>query len=136
MEQEYAESEYPKDRGKFAEAVVMMASNPRSKRGGLDYVNIFGSAEALPNCGERKYRFIATFIRTFNGSDNQYQKPCSYDIIGDYEGNFQESEIVQDNLALIRNEIEAIAPHAKIKIKGKVLAVESAFKTLETACSS
>lgn len=120
------------DIGEFVGAIIDTASCPRSKRGNLGYVNVSGSAEDLGCFDDRRYRFIATFMRTYQGLDNQIVHPFSYGVVGVYEGEFDEGIAVYDNLELIRQRLRERDPvlFSKSQVQGKVLAVESAYATI------
>lgn len=118
--------------GEFVDAIIETASCPRSKRGHLNYVNVSGSAEDLEGFDERRYRFIASFMRTYQGLDNQIVRPFSYGVVGVYKGEFDEGIAVHDNLELIRQRIHERDPvlFSKSQIQGKVLVVDSAYATI------
>src|SRR3989344_942587 len=90
------------DLQEFAKGVDRDAHLPRPRRGGLDQICITGSAEPLPgSTNDKKYRFKATYFRHCSGKDFQYHKTSAYSTVGDYEEEFNEEDIVRDNLALI-----------------------------------
>ena len=122
----------------FVDAISKTAFLPRSKRGGLNGITVFGEASDISS-EEPRYRFIASFMKHCRGEDNQIRAPCGYCVVGIYEKDFDERQIVDNNLGLIQQRLNDYVqrqnPECKLKshIEGNRLIVDSAFAAFDKA---
>ncbi len=123
-----------KDLGEFANQIVIAASLPRHKRGGLNYVDVIGSAKVESDSRIRDtnyFRFSAEFMKSCKGEDNQFQSPCRFSIVGNYEGKFNRDSEILNNMQRIYYEVLQRNPALLMRFDEKrVLRVESPFHTL------